>query len=202
MSNNETQQVTHLKDAQRQTYRARLLYDRVRHGLRDHDEETVRREWQTALLGYHSEIARYKHTRNLEDVWYEPISQQMDISLEELIDWVFETTEVPTERVDPTTMRRKQTTRSEPLVYTAEELRQIQTKLDECYHELGFDEPPKTVQQHGGTIGDEAEELLPDLSEEDREEIIEEIDRLIQEKRDKSEPADQQVSTRQAGSGA
>jgi hypothetical protein len=193
MSQNESQQVTHLKDAQRQTYRARLLYDRVRHGLRDHNEETVRREWQTALLGYHSEIQRYKYTRNLEDVWYEPIPSPVEISLEQLGEVVFQDETISDETIDRTTMRTKTVERTEPMLFTAEQLRQIQIKLDECYHELGFDEPPKTVQQHTGTIGDEAEEVLEGLDEEDIEEVIDEIERLVEEKRDKSESADPQV---------
>jgi hypothetical protein len=201
MSDTEGQQVTHLKDAQRQTYRARLLFDRVRHGLRDVPIETAKREWQTALLGYHSEIQRYKHTRNLEDVWYEPISEKMDMSLDELSEWAFADDEVTHEFVDAATMRKTKETEIEPLVYTAEELRQIQIKLDECYHELGFDEPPKTVQQHGGTIGDEAEELFPEFDEETVNEIIEEVDRLIEAKRDESGSAAEQVPAGTSGSG-
>jgi len=201
MSDTESQQVTQLKDAQRQTYRARLLFDRVRHGLRDVPIETAKREWQTALLGYHSEVQRYKHTRNLEDVWYEPISEKMDMSLDELSEWAFADDEVTHEFVDPATMRTTKETEIEPLVYTAEELRQIQIKLDECYHELGFDEPPKTVQQHGGTIGDEAEELFPEFDEETVNEIIEEVDRIIEAKRDESEPAAEQVQAGPPGTG-
>src|SRR6056297_4013198 len=182
MSQNESQQVTHLKDAQRQTYRARLLYDRVRHGLRDHNEETVRREWQTALLGYHSEIQRYKYTRNLEDVWYEPIPSPVEISLEQLGEVVFQDETISDETIDRTTMRTKTVERTEPMLFTAEQLRQIQIKLDECYHELGFDEPPKTVQQVAGTVEDEANS--GELDRDEVEELIDQVDRLIQGKRD------------------
>jgi len=191
MSQNETTQATHLKDAQRQTYRARLLFDRVRHGLRDVPLETAKREWQTALLGYHSEIQRYKHTRNLEDVWYEPISPGMDLSLDELGEWVFAEKETHEKRIDPATMSRTETTRTEPRVYSAENLRQIQIKLDECYHELGFDEPPKTVQQVAGTVEDEANS--GELDKDEIEELIDQVDRLIEGKRDESATTAEQI---------
>lgn len=201
MSQNETTQATHLKDAQRQTYRARLLFDRVRHGLRDVPLETAKREWQTALLGYHSEIQRYKHTRNLEHVWYEPIAPSFEISLDELGEHVFAEDEVTDEWIDPATMSQTQTTRSEPLVFEADRLRQIQIKLDECYHELGFDEPPKTVQQHTGTIEDKADEVLEDFDEEFAENFLDEYIRALEEKDDGSGSTDQQVPTGTPGTG-
>jgi hypothetical protein len=201
MSQNESQQVTHLKDAQRQTSRASLLHDRVRHGLRDHSEETVRREWQTALLGYRSEIERYKHTKNLENVWNDPIPPPVEVSLEQLGKLVYQDETIPQEITDRTTGRTKTVERTEPMLLKPEQIRQIQIKLDECYHELGFDEPPKTVQQHGGTIRDEASERLEGFDDDDVEELLEEFEQLISSKYDESGSKTEQVPEGTPGTG-
>jgi hypothetical protein len=178
---------THLQDAQRQTSRARLKFDRVRHGLID------------MPLGYRSEIERYRLTKNLEDVWYEDISEGMDISLEEISEYVFETEERREQVTDRSTMRTKTQTRTQPLVYEPEELRQIKKQLDKCLHELGFDEPPKTIRQEGGTIRDAAEEELPGFDEEEVDALLEEFDEFVDERLDGSESTTGEVPEEEEG---
>jgi hypothetical protein len=163
--------------------------------------ERALREWQTALLGYRSEIERYRQTKNLEEVWYEPVSPSIDISLEEIANHIFVDEEVTRTTTDPATMRTKTQTTTKPLLYEPEELRQIKRQLDKCLHELGFDEPPKTIRQSGGTIKDAAQEDLPGLSEEEVDEILEDLDEFIDERVAGSESATGEVPETPEGSG-
>jgi len=188
-----TEKRTHLQDAQRQTSRARLKFDRVRHGLIDVSREQALREWQTALLGYRSEIERYRLTKNLEQVWYEDISDELDLSLDDVGEYVFVDEEVQTEVMDPATMRQTTQTRTQPLLYDPEELRQIKAQLDKCLHELGFDEPPKTIRQEGGTIKDAAQDELPGITEEEADQILDKLDEVVDEVLDGPESATGEV---------
>jgi hypothetical protein len=188
-----TEKRTHLQDAQRQTSRARLKFDRVRHGLINLPREQALREWQTALLGYRSEIERYRLTKNLEEVWYEDISEALDLSLDDVGEYVFVDEEVSTDVMDPAKMRKTTRTRTQPLLYDPEELRQIKSQLDKCLHELGFDEPPKTIRKEGGTIKDAAEEELPGFDEEEVDQVLEQLDKFVDEQLVGSESATGEV---------
>ncbi len=198
--NESTEKRTHLQDAQRQTSRARLKFDRVRHGLINLPREQALREWQTALLGYRSEIERYRLTKNLEEVWYEDISEALDLSLDDVGEYVFVDEEVEADVMDPATMRKTTRTRTQPLLYEPEELRQIKAQLDKCLHELGFDEPPKTIRQEGGTIKDAAEEELPGFAEEEVDQVLDQLDKFVDEQLVGSESATGEIQEEEESS--
>jgi len=195
-----TEKRTHLQDAQRQTSRARLKFDRVRHGLINLPREQALREWQTALLGYRSEIERYRLTKNLEEVWYEDISEALDLSLDDVGEYVFVDEEVESDVMDPATMRKTTRTRTQPLLYEPEELRQIKSQLDKCLHELGFDEPPKTIRQEGGTIKDAAEEELPGFDDEEVDQVLDQLDKFVDEQLVGSESATGEIQEEEESS--
>jgi hypothetical protein len=198
--NESTEKRTHLQDAQRQTSRARLKFDRVRHGLINLPREQALREWQTALLGYRSEIERYRLTKNLEEVWYEDISEALDLSLDDVGEYVFVDEEVEADVMDPATMRKTTRTRTQPLLYEPEELRQIKSQLDKCLHELGFDEPPKTIRQEGGTIKDAAEEELPGFDDEEVDQVLDQLDKFVDEQLVGSESATGEIQEEEESS--
>jgi hypothetical protein len=134
---------TRVQEAQRETSESALLFDKTRHGLRDLTLERVQREWQTSLMGYYQEIARYQHTDNLERVWYEEIKDGWNTSLDELQEVAYQDQSRPVTEFDADAQTEVQTTVNEPKIFGPEQLRAIKDKLDECYHELGFDEPPE-----------------------------------------------------------
>jgi hypothetical protein len=172
-------QKTRVQEAQRECAEAKLLYLKTRHGVRDLDPEMVLTEWHTSLMGYYSEIERYRLTDNLNTVWDEPVSETLELALADISDYVFYDETIADAGFDPDTQTTRATTITQPSTFNADELRQIQIKLDECYHHLGFDEPPKRVLPSNGTIGDQFADENPELSEEVIEEAIEAVDRIV-----------------------
>jgi hypothetical protein len=124
-----------VRQARNDALAAKLRFDQGRHGLAQQELEVLRRQWQTYLWHYYSQIAGYKQTRNIEDEWHEPIAEGTHPdSLADLEEYQFAVEKVE-ERADA--------------------LRAISAKLDECYHALGFDEPPRKVVKHSGYLESE-----------------------------------------------
>jgi hypothetical protein len=145
-----------VRKARDRALEAKLRYDQGRHGLAERDLKTLRRQWQTYLWHYYGHIAGHKHTRNIQDLWVEPIDPpDHPDSLAEIEPYQF-ATEVKKERAkSPFSGVMKSRELQIPAVWPADALRAIQAKLDECYHELGFDRPPKRVVKHSGYLGSE-----------------------------------------------
>jgi len=142
---------------------AKLRYDQGRHGLADPELITLRRQWQTYLWHYYGQIAGYKETRNIRDKWHEPIdAEDHPDSLAEIEPYQF-ASQIRTERGEnPFTGVTEKRDIPIPSVWPADALRAINAKLDECYHELGFDEPPRKVVKHSGYLGSEHPEWFSD----------------------------------------
>jgi hypothetical protein len=142
------------------------LYDQARHGLIDRDPELMLTRWHVAVWAMYREVQRYRWQPNLEEVWYEAIEHleidDQPVSLEMLDSVQFQTAQQTTTRYNPTTNNTEPVTDDKPTRFTAEELRHITAKLDECYHELGFDAAPKTVLKTYGTRGENPEFAPPD----------------------------------------
>lgn len=134
---------TRIQETQRETSESAELFDKTRMGLRDLPLGRVLREWQTSLMGYYQEVRRYRETPNLEAVWYEDISDDWAMSLDELQDVAYDTDSRKGEKFDPDTQTTVSTEINEPKTFSPRRLRGIKDKLDECYHALGFDEPPE-----------------------------------------------------------
>jgi hypothetical protein len=145
-----------VRQARNDALAAKLRYDQGRHGLAQQKLEVLRRQWQTYLWHYYSQIAGYQNTRNLEEKWYEPILEGTHPdSLDDLQEYQFSVETKEERRTDSFSGVTKRHERTQPAVWPAEALRAISAKLDECYHELGFDEPPRTVVKTSGYVGNE-----------------------------------------------
>jgi len=156
MSEDESQK-SPVRDARDDALAAKLRYDQGRHGLAQAERQTLLRQWQTYLWAYYSQIAGYKQTRNIENEWFEPIAPEQGHpdSLADLEEYQFATEKITDRRKDSFSGVTRVNEREQPAVWPADALRAIQGKLDECYHALGFDEPPRRVVKHTGTIGEE-----------------------------------------------
>jgi hypothetical protein len=145
-----------VRQARNDALAAKLRYDQGRHGLAQQKLEVLRRQWQTYLWHYYSQIAGYKQTRNIEEMWHEPIADPTHPdSLADLEEYQFAVETYEERTTDSFSGVTKKHERTQPAVWPAEALRAISAKLDECYHALGFDEPPRTVVKHSGYIGSE-----------------------------------------------
>lgn len=144
---------TRIQETQRETSESAELFDKTRMGLRDLPLARVLREWQTSLMGYYQEVRRYRETPNLERVWYEDISDDWAMSLDELQDVAYDTDSRMGTSFDPDLQTTVPNEINEPKTFPPRRLRGIKDKLDECYHALGFDEPPENKLPESGPRG-------------------------------------------------
>lgn len=146
-----------VRRARNRALEAKLRYDHVFQGLSHKPEEGLRRTWQVYIWDYYNHIAGYRRTDNIKDIWTEPIAPelQVEMSLADLEEFQYGTKNVEVEQWSKDLGRHINGTRELPAVMDYEDLRIIQAKLDQCYHELGFDEPPRKVVKHSGPVGEE-----------------------------------------------
>lgn len=143
---------TTINALQKAVSEAFIKFDQLRHYGRE--TETAHREVQIAVFGLHQEISRYKFTNNLEQVWHEPISEQLESSLDDLTYVRFSDAARREQTFDPVDHTWVPEVVHEPRLLTIRQLQDISRQLDRCYHELGFDEPPKHVLSRRGTVED------------------------------------------------
>ena len=180
-----------VRQARNDALAAKLRFDQGRHGLAQQELEVLRRQWQTYLWHYYSQIAGYKQTRNIEDEWHEPIAEGTHPdSLADLEEYQFAVEKVEERAKDPFSGITKLNERTQPAVWPADALRAISAKLDECYHALGFDEPPRKVVKHSGYIESEHPEWF---SEEFTLEVWEEFVSQIDPDGDGNDPVDDAI---------
>jgi len=158
-----------VRRARNRALEAKLRYDHVFQGLRNQQEEPLRRTWQVYIWDYYNHIAGYRRTDNIKDIWAEAIAPELDItmSLADLEEYQYGTESVEVNEWSKSLGRRVNATVEQPAVMEYTDLRVIQAKLDQCYHELGFDEPPRRVVNHSGPVGEERPEWFdPDTTDE------------------------------------
>jgi len=151
-------------------------YAMALHGLADHDQSKLRRNWHVRVMAYWREIARYQHTPNLRDIWNEPI-KRLDASTDDGEQAVSDgggamsladvgvhqlsTTKQPTTQFDPDLQAPVQKTQSTPVVFSQDELLAITAQLDHCASELGFDVSPDRQLPWYGYQGADEEDDVP-----------------------------------------
>jgi len=151
----DTEPSSPVRQARNRSLEAKLRYDQGRHGIAESELTTLLRQWQTWLWHYYDHIAGYKQTPNIEELWHEPIApdQGHPDTLAQLEPYQFATHTQRHRPLDPATGVRLKDDRDIPALWPADALRAIQAKLDECYHRLGFDEPPKRIIPESGHLG-------------------------------------------------
>jgi len=170
---------------------AKLRYDQGRHGLADRELRTLRRQWQTYLWHYFDHVGGYKHTRNIQDIWVEPIDPpDHPDTLAEIEPYQFATQQTTQRGRDAFSGVMRKDVVDIPALWPADALRAIQAKLDECYHALGFDEPPRKVVKHSSYLGKEHPEWF---SEEVTTEVWREFVKQISKDGDEAGPLDDAI---------
>jgi hypothetical protein len=168
-----------VRRARNRALEAKLRYDHVFQGLSKKPEKALRATWQVYIWDYYNHIAGYRRTDHIKKIWTEPIADEVniDMSLADLEEYQYGTESLQVEQWSKDLGRYINETRELPGVLEYEDLRVIQAKLDQCYHELGFDEPPKKVVNHSGPVGEEQPEWYdPERTDEIFRKFMETID--------------------------
>ena len=169
-----------VREARDRCLEAKLRYDQGRHGLAREDLTVLRRQWQTYLWHYFDHIQGYKETDNIRELWREPIAPEQGHpdTLEELEPYQFAMQVDRQEVRDPFEGRTRVDEQLQPGLWPADALRAVQHKLDECYHRLGYDEPPKRIVPTSGPLSETnpewfSEEITDDVFREFIEKVTE-----------------------------
>lgn len=145
MSDDEEDKHAAIRAKRRSMLDAKAQLKKAQHGFTDLPEPVLCEYWQTEVFAFMDEIAAQRDQPNIEMLWRQPIEPDLDIyhSLDDVYKQYFQTNTIDTYEWDHRTKERVRTTTEIVTKLEVEELRILQSALEQCYTELGYEEPPK-----------------------------------------------------------
>jgi len=133
---------------------AKAQLKQAQHGFADLSEPVLCEYWQTQVFGFMDEIAAQRDQPNIKHLWRQPIAPEhgIELSLDEVHGQYFDTQTIKTYEWDNRTKQRVSKEREVVTRLNYDDLRLLQSSLEQCYTELGYEEPPKRGLSESGSL--------------------------------------------------
>jgi len=164
VSDDEEDKHAAIRAKRRSMLDAKAQLKKAMHGFTDLPEPVLCEFWQTEVFAFMDEIAAQRDQPNIEVLWRQPIAPEQDLylSLADVHKRYFQTQTVETYEWDHRTKERVRTTTEIVTKLEVEELRILQSALEQCYTELGYEEPPKRGLGESGSLKHTRKEVVED----------------------------------------